>query len=327
METTPRQGRARVPTYARRVLVGVLVLTMLVVAARGLWGLDAVQDFVERYPGTASGAAWEGNPVWVCVLHAANLFLVVSLVRSALLVRSARQPVRRWTRRGRPLPAQEEGSARTTAGQWLHTSLGVVWLSSGALFVVLMAVSGRWVRLVPTSWDVLPNAASVLLQYLSWHWPDDNTWVAYNALQMLAYGGVVFLLAPLAALTGLRQSTLWPDGAAVNRWFTAGRTWAVHRVVQTLFVVFVAAHLTLVLGTGAVRNLNHMFGARDDTSVLGPHLMVVVLGLAVAAWFAARPVLRALAGPVPHGHAPGPPDETALGDREPGSRSGPESVR
>ncbi|MDR3068535.1 MAG: cytochrome b/b6 domain-containing protein, partial [Cellulomonas sp.] len=236
---------------------------------------------------------------------AANLFLVVSLVRSALLVRSTRRPVGHWTRRpaargragrGRPL-AKKKPPSRITVEQWFHTSLGGLWLGSGVLFVVLMAVSGRWVRLVPTSWDVLPNAASVALQYLSWHWPHDDTWVAYNALQMLAYGGVVLLLAPLAALTGLRQSALWPNDAAVNRWFSLERSRAVHRVVQTLFFVFVAVHLNLVLGTGALRNLNHMFGARDDTSVLGPHLMVVVLGLAVAAWFAARPVLlRALAG-------------------------------
>lgn len=296
MERTPRRGLATIPTYARWAVGVVLVLAVLMLVARGVWKTDGVQDFVERYPGTASGAAWEGNPLWVCALHAANLFLVVSLVRSALLVRSTRRPVGHWTRRrGRPLLAKKKRSARITVEQWFHTSLGALWLVSGALFIVLMFVSGRWVRLVPTSWDVLPNAASVTLQYLSWHWPHDNTWVAYNALQMLAYGGMVFVLAPLAALTGLRQSALWPETAAA--WFTLTRTRAVHRVVQTLFVVFVAVHLTLVLSTGALRNLNHMFGARDDTSVLGAHLMVVLLLLIVAAWFAVRPaLLRALAG-------------------------------
>ncbi len=301
METTPGRGLARLPVHARWTLGVVLVLALLVLTARGLWHIPAVEHFVDRYPGRASGAAWVGNPPWVCVLHAANLFLVVSLVRSALLARRTRRPAGPagyWRRRrAQPWLAKKERPAEIRVEQWFHTSLGALWLGSGALFVVLMLVSGRWVRLVPTSWDVVPNAASVALQYLSWHWPHDDTWVSYNALQMLAYGGMVFVLAPLAALTGLRQSALWPDDAAVNRWFTVARTRSVHSVVQMLFIVFVVVHLTLVLGTGALRNLNHMFGARDDTSVLGPHLMAVVVLLAVGAWFAARPaVLRTLAG-------------------------------
>lgn len=50
---------------------------------------------------------------------------------------------------------------------------------------------------------MFPNAGSVLIQYLSLDWPQDNGWVAYNGLQLLAYFITVFVAAPLALLTGL----------------------------------------------------------------------------------------------------------------------------
>ena len=51
---------------------------------------------------------------------------------------------------------------------------------------------------MPTSWDVFPNALSVLIQYLSLDWPAENGWVAYNGLQLIAYFVTVFIAAPLA---------------------------------------------------------------------------------------------------------------------------------
>lgn len=45
----------------------------------------------------------------------------------------------------------------------------------------------------------------MLIQYLSLNWPHDNGWVAYDALQLLAYFISVFV-APLAPLTGLGMS-------------------------------------------------------------------------------------------------------------------------
>ena len=74
------------------------------------------------------------------------------------------------------------------------------------LFFVLLFVTGQWMRIVPTSWDVFPNALSAALQYVSLDWPTENGWVNYNSLQLLAYFVTVFIAAPLAIVTGMRMS-------------------------------------------------------------------------------------------------------------------------
>ena len=99
---------------------------------------------------------------------------------------------------------------------WLHNAFDIVWVLNGLVYVVLLFVSGQWLRIVPTSWDVIPNAISAALQYASLDWPTENGWVNYNGLQLLAYFATVFIAAPLAIITGFRMSVLWP-GSAVGR--------------------------------------------------------------------------------------------------------------
>jgi thiosulfate reductase cytochrome b subunit len=67
--------------------------------------------------------------------------------------------------------------------RWWHLGVNTLWLVNGAVFYVLIAVTGQWVRLVPQSWDVFPHALSVAVQYLSLDWPTENGWVNYNGLQ------------------------------------------------------------------------------------------------------------------------------------------------
>jgi hypothetical protein len=59
------------------------------------------------------------------------------------------------------------------------------------------------------------------------------------------------------------------------------------------FVVFIVVHVTLVLATGALRNLNHIYASQDAVNWTGFWLFVVSLVVIVAAVFAARPVLLA----------------------------------
>jgi hypothetical protein len=55
------------------------------------------------------------------------------------------------------------------------------------------------------------------------------------------------------------------------------------------FVLFVIAHVTLVLTTGALRNLNHMYAANNGDSWLGFGLFAASLVLTVVAWILAKP--------------------------------------
>ncbi|MGO1385527.1 MAG: cytochrome b/b6 domain-containing protein [Arachnia sp.] len=288
-------GGSRKPLLWVVAVAGVALMATAVIVARLIRGTEAAQNFVAQYPGIASGAELVGTPAWVGALHAANLFLMIQVIRSGIAAGSGRRPAGRWTRRGKPLLAKGRKPATIALEQWWHVSLDVIWLSIGAVYVVMLFSSGRWVRLIPTSWDVFPNAVSVGLQYLSLGIPAEDGWVAYNALQMLSYGAIVFIVAPLAAITGLRMSALWPTSGPLVRAFPALIARAVHRPVMLVFVAFIVVHVLLVVSTGVLRNLNHMFAARSDDSLIGLFFAVGVLALAGAATLLMQPsILRPL---------------------------------
>jgi hypothetical protein len=55
-------------------------------------------------------------------------------------------------------------------------------------------------------------------------------------------------------------------------------------------------HVFLVLTTGALRNLNHMYGLSDDDGWFGFWVFLASVAVMVAAWFLARPIfLRPIA--------------------------------
>jgi thiosulfate reductase cytochrome b subunit len=152
-------------------------------------------------------------------------------------------------------------------------------------------------RIVPTSWEILPNALSTALQYASLNWPTENGWINYNALQVLAYFSIVFIASPLAMLTGIRMSGAWPKNAKVlNKVYPIEVARAVHYPVMLYFAAFVVVHVFLVLATGALRNLNHMYASTDETSWTGLWIFAVSVVVTVAAWLLARPLfLRPIA--------------------------------
>ena len=59
------------------------------------------------------------------------------------------------------------------------------------------------------------------------------------------------------------------------------------------FVLFVITHVTLVLATGALRNLNHIYTASDEVNWVGFAVFVVSLLVIAAGWALARPTLIA----------------------------------
>ncbi|GAB3164210.1 cytochrome b/b6 domain-containing protein [Myceligenerans halotolerans] len=270
-------------------LVGVVAAAgIIVLAARGVTTLPGVPGFLERYPGSYElpDSAPVGFPVWANWAHYLNFFFLVLIVRTGLLVRYQKTPPAYWT------PAR--GGKKISINLWLHTGIDLLWLANGVVFVVLLFASGHWVRIVPTSWEVFPNAASAALQYLTLNWPTEHGWVNYNSLQQLMYFVVVFVAAPLAAITGLRMSEWWPKNAErLNRLFPAPVARALHFPTMLFFVLFVIAHVTLVFATGALRNLNHMFAASDTVSWVGFAWFAGGLVVAVAAVVAARPLVIA----------------------------------
>ncbi len=256
------------------------------------WGTD----FVSAYPGEyhLPESAPIGFPAWLGWQHFFNVFLMVLIIRSGGRVRTEKRPAAYWSPRW-------NGQRKISLTVWFHQSLDILWLLNGAVFVVLLFATGQWMRIVPTSWEVFPNAISAALQYVSLDWPTENGWVNYNSLQQLAYFATVFIAAPLAALTGVRMSGVWPkDAKRLNRIYPVEWARAVHFPVMLYFVVFIAIHVFLVFATGALRNLNHMYAAQGSADPnayadnwAGFWWFAASLVLIAAAWVAARPLVLA----------------------------------
>lgn len=271
------------------IFIGALVvMAVAVVAARWMVGLDAVENFIAKYPGEYAlpESAPTGFPAWMGWQHFLNIFFLFLIIRTGIQVGTERKPQGYWT--------PKSGGKKISLTLWIHLILDLLWVLNGAIFFILLFATGQWMRLVPTSWEVFPNAISAGLQYLSLDWPTHNSWVNYNSLQELAYFLTVFIAAPLAILTGLRLSQSWPkNNRVLNRGFPIGLARSLHYPVMLYFVVFTIIHVLLVFATGALRNLNHMYAAQDATNWTGFWVFVVSMIVVAVAFIALRPSLVA----------------------------------
>ena len=277
----------------------IVVLVVLVFISRWVRDLPSLAEFFERYPGESElpDGAPVGFPAWLAWQHYLNAFFLVLIIRSGWQVRSGKRPIAYWTRRNRPPFRTKNPPKKIGLTLWMHLALDILWFVNGVVFIVLIFASGQWMRIVPTSWDVVPNALSVLVQYLSLEWPTENGWVNYNSLQLLSYFVIVFVASPIAILTGLRMSSFWPrDAVRLNKLYPIEWARALHFPTMLFFVLFVIVHVTLVLATGALRNLNHMYAATDGNGWWGLVIFAAGLAVMVGAWFAASPtIIRAIA--------------------------------
>jgi thiosulfate reductase cytochrome b subunit len=272
-----------------------LALVVVVVAARLLREQPAVASFIESYPGHRElpEAAPTGIPAWLGWQHFLNAFFLVMLVRTGLLIRSKQRPPAFWTRDNTRFPRTKGTPRRLGISVWLHLVVDALWVVNGVVYVVLLFATGQWLRIVPTDWSVVPNALSVVLQYASLEWPVENSWVSYNDAQVLSYFAVVFVASPLAIVTGLRLSPVWPMEGRWARWPTERIARAVHFPTMLFFLVFTFVHVVLVLTTGALRNLNHMYASRDADNWIGFAIFAVSLVVMVVAWWLAKPLVLA----------------------------------
>jgi thiosulfate reductase cytochrome b subunit len=272
----------------------VVIAVALVVAARWARTLPSVQEFIATYPGHSPlpDSAPQGIPAWLGWQHFLNIFFLVLIIRTGLQVRHEKRAPGYWKPKDNSFFSPKGNTPKKVSlSQWLHQLLDVLWVANGAVFIVLLAVTGHWVRIVPTSWDVFPNMASTAIQYFSLNWPLENGWVHYNALQLAAYFLTVYVAAPLAVLSGVRMSTWWPAKArTLNKVYPLEAARALHFPVMLYFVAFTAVHVFLVFFTGALRNLNHMYTSRDVVDWWGLGIFVASILVIAAAWFLTKPV-------------------------------------
>lgn len=277
-------GIGMVGAAASLIAAGIAVLVV-----RFLLGTAPFEEFIAAYPGEypLPEGAPVGIPLWLGWQHFFNTFLIVLIIRSGLRVRTEKRPSVYWSPRGNP-------GRKISLNLWFHQALDVLWITNGIVYVALLFMTGQWMKIVPTSWDVFPNAVSAALQYVSLDWPTENGWVNYNSLQQLAYFTTVFIAAPLAIATGVRMSGVWPKNAtALSRAYPVEWARAIHLPVMLYFVAFILCHVALVLATGALRNLNHMYASEDAINWVGFGIFAASIFVIAAGVTAARPLVLA----------------------------------
>ena len=291
--STPRSRWFKLVWIVPVVLVGA---ALIVFAAQSVRALPAVQSFLTDYPGQSKLPSWApvGFPAWLEWQHFLSSFFLLFIIRTGWQVRTTKRAAAYWTRKNTGLLKTKGQPLRIPLHLWFHLTVDSLWVLNGIAFYVLIFTSGQWVRIVPTRWDVIPNAISATLQYASLRWPTEDGWSNYNALQLLSYFLVVFVAAPLAIVTGLRMV---PGLAArfrpIEKLYPLKTARAMHFPIMIFFAAFIVVHVTLVLATGALRNLNHMYGGSDEVNWVGFAFFAGSLVLMVGGWFAARPVVLA----------------------------------
>jgi hypothetical protein len=180
-------------------------------------------------------------PLWLRATHFFNFLFLSLLVRSGIEILSAHPrlywndhctPGSEWlkfTKKRRPtdrlwIASDEEssfpplialpGRENLGLGRHWHFLADFAWLLTGLVYIVMLFVSPEWRRLIPASWQIVPDAGRAMISYLTLHIVE--TPGTYNALQQLTYAAVVFLLAPFSIATGIAMS---PAIAARFPWY------------------------------------------------------------------------------------------------------------
>jgi thiosulfate reductase cytochrome b subunit len=162
---------------------------------------------------------------------------------------------------------------------------------NGLVFVGLLFLTPQWKRLVPASPDIIPEAWSVFVHYVTFHKPlEPNGFYQFNPLQQISYFCVVFVMAPLSILTGLAMSP-----ALLRRFPWYGRLFggrqgarSLHFLMLLGYLGFTAVHVAMIAVTGLTRNMNHITRGMDDSARSGVMIGLAIVGMTVASWCVAH---------------------------------------
>lgn len=262
-------------------------------------------------------------PLWLRTAHWINVLFIGFLIRAGIQILGAyprlywndhSTPGTEWLKfPKRPIPTDrpwtaleqerdvsawlgQPGGNNLGLGRHWHFSAALFWVLNGVVYVVLLFATGEWQRLIPTSWSIIPGAWQTLLTYLSLHQPPPAAGSPYDALQQLAYAGVVFLLAPFLILTGAAQSpgveAQFPRYARLFGGRQGARS--LHFLGLLAFIVFIVMHTFMVVVTGFSKNMGDIVLGQHETDqgvavIIGLGLIAAILATyAVTSWGSRR---------------------------------------
>lgn len=255
-------------------------------------------------------------PGWLRLTHLFNFFLIGILLRSGWEIiaslprfwwRNDCKPGTEWIKFTRhELPTEEgvytslmdersasplltlPGRKNIGLGRHWHGLGTTLWLLNGLVYVVLLFGTGLWRRIIPTSWDIFPEAWESAQMYIGLQAPSIEHFQPYDALQMLTYTGVVFILTPLMIVTGLAMS---PAIRSRFPWFVkmlGGHQGArsLHFIGMAAMALFIVGHVSLVFLVHRDHNLPRMVLGADDPARYAQALTITltVIAVVLALW-------------------------------------------
>jgi thiosulfate reductase cytochrome b subunit len=165
--------------------------------------------------------------------------------------------------RGFPAWATLPGPQWLAMGRVWHFFFAWLFVVNGVFFALYAFARGHIRDLTPNGHD-LRNLPQEIAEHAKLHFPQGEAAKRYNGLQKLAYFTVIFILGPLAVLTGLSMSPTMDAAFPLLTWMFGGRQSArtVHFICAFSFVTFFLIHMAMVVLSGTWNNIRSMITGR-----------------------------------------------------------------
>lgn len=245
-------------------------------------------------------------PLWLQATHLINFVLIGMLLRSGwemlsslprLWWRNDCAPGTEWLRfTRRKLPKEEgvytslmderslspliglPGGENIGLGRHWHGLSVMLWVLNGFVYVILLFATGLWRRIIPTSWDVFPEAWDSFVIYAGFGVPSIEHFQPYDALQMLGYSFVIFILAPFMMLSGIAMAPAIRSRYPRYVKFFGGHQGArsLHFIAMVMMSGFIVMHVSLVFLVHQKYNVVHMVFGDVDTARYAQALVIML---------------------------------------------------
>jgi methionine sulfoxide reductase catalytic subunit len=233
-------------------------------------------------------------PEWLRIGHFINVIFIILLIRSGIEILSAHPKLylsddttdgNEWAKfSSRKMPRDKLWTSDDEAesyNSWValpgHSQLGIgrhwhffsiiFWPLNGIVYYVLLFDTGTWRTIVPTSWDIFPQAWNTGLIFLSGNLPPAGA--PFDPAAQLSYFLVIFILGPLMIVTGPAMSPAF--GARFPNYLKifGGRQKArsLHFIVMALFSLYIIVHVTLVIVDRIQINMANIILGGDEVSL------------------------------------------------------------
>ena len=299
--------------------IGLSVLALLAVAwvQRAVFGLPIIPT--PHNFGVIPTSGPHGFPSWVRWSHFYNMLFLFMLIRSGLSILMD-HPRLYWNEDCTPgsewirftpikVPTDRMWTAKDDARYispvvatpgYRHTvGIARCWhflnvygfIFVGIFFVSGLLTSDQWMRIVPTSTSIFADAWGTFVWYANFHLPfEPNGFYGYNALQQLVYFATIVVMAPLMIMTGMAMSPAMANRFPKYVRLFHGRQGArsIHFMLLVGWIMFIVIHVSLVVITGFVRNMNHIVLGVDNQNPMGAVLGCIGIAVVILYWFAAH---------------------------------------